>query len=172
MRLIPFILFICLCLASCASDGSGSSATFTIESTVLVAGGGYAGECSGYCRLDIELSGDGRIVGTRGSWGELPDVVNSGSLTAAGRSELAQIVQLLDGVTLSEQYGCPDCNDGGASFVVLMHNGSRVRSTYESAKPPGPLADTDDFLRSLRLAVIGCESSARITIAADCILAP
>jgi hypothetical protein len=151
-------------LASCASDGSAVQ----LYAPRLVGGGSLAGECDGYCQRELELSSDGRVVATFQGWGNEPHIVHRGTMTDSGLAKLQEVELSLQDAIVSERYGCPDCNDGGARFVDVLDSGGVFRSTYPGGHAPRLLMNADELLGDLLLALKTCSSSRWISVDAPC----
>lgn len=116
----------------------------------LVGAGWSFGMCGGYCKADLVLAGHSVQV-TGGGWtSNEPLFVNRAVLTEEGFRRIADGVASLEGAELDGVYGCPDCADGGAAYVLLDRAGVVSRHDMEFSRPPEILTD----LHGLALAII------------------
>jgi hypothetical protein len=90
-----------------------------------------------------------------------------GRLTASGAARLAALTSALPD-RLQDTYGCPDCADAGAAYVVVSRNGSGRRSEYEYPSPPGELASLDAFLKSVMDALAQCTPTPDVALEGPC----
>jgi hypothetical protein len=139
-----------------------------VGSLSLVGAGWSFGMCGGYCMADLEIAGRDLVL-TGGSYTvEEPLYVNHGTLTSAGEERIDAALQLVAGETLEPIYGCPDCADGGSTYLTLEGTGGTTQHTMEFSTPPTVLAD----LHAISMAMISnletCTSSDLVTISDDC----
>ena len=133
-----------------------------VDATVISAGWSF-GMCIGSCLGDLVISGDS-VTYTISDWYPgTPILVNSGTLTASGRTELEGYAAGLVGVNLQAVYGCPDCADGGASYVELDREGPQSHHDYEYNYPPAELLDIDTATRDIMDALFTCVAGSRVT---------
>ncbi|MBX2801574.1 MAG: hypothetical protein KTR31_28110 [Myxococcales bacterium] len=98
-------------------------------------------------------------------WGESGVLAEQqGTLTEAGRLELATLQADLGCADLQETYGCPDCADGGGTRLVLGDS----THTWEYSSPPAELLDVDTWFLHLRDALRDCSSTEWVQVANDC----
>lgn len=128
----------------CGGDDSDEATTFRF--------GRDSGECIGYCHRHLALSGGrvdlvatpkclGRTVGSTLHHSMELDAPTRESLHSAVR-EAAPFIRHSAPVL-----GCPDCADGGASWVELPGQGvADKRVTYDSGRAPPELARLDGLL--------------------------
>lgn len=136
----------------CTGPDSGGATAF------LGAGNSF-GECLGACKRELDVSGS-NITLEISDWGaEAPLAVNQGSLTEAGQAAALATAAALLNVTLDETYGCPDCADGGASYVKLVRDGEQSTHTYEFMGAPEALKQADTFATALLQAAESCQST-------------
>lgn len=168
-----------LAFAAIACTSSGPSGTFSeiaIDTAAtsspeqpLVGGGTSFGMCAGYCRREIVIRRDGRVILDLSAWGERPRPIrNRGRLALDALAEARALAAHLDGVPLEETYGCPDCTDGGAAWVSLWDRREPVSSTYEFGEPPPELADVDRLLAGLMDALETCVSTDAVRVETGC----
>ena len=134
----------------------------------LLGAGWSFGMCLGYCLADLVVDGNELVLTGSGRESEEPLYVNAGALTAVGRERLAAALEALAGKTLEPVYGCPDCADGGAAYLVLARDGVLSRHEMEFGSPPEELSE----LHALGMELIGaletCAPSELAEVAADC----
>jgi hypothetical protein len=134
----------------------------------LVGAGWSFGMCAGFCRADLVITGDDLVLrGSDRSGGQVL-FENAGRLTPAGRDALDAAVSALSDTRLEPRYGCPDCADGGASYLVLVRDGEMTRHDMEHGAPPPELGELDDLANQLIDALQTCEPDALVTVADDC----
>jgi len=133
----------------------------------LVGAGWSFGMCGGYCNADLDIEDDALVLTGSGHIGEEPLFVNRGTLTTVARERIDTAVRTLDD-DLEPVYGCPDCADGGAAYVVLAYGDTITRHDMEFGRPPEVLVE----LRELAVSIIGpletCESNELVAVADDC----
>lgn len=54
-------------------------------------------------------------------------------------TELQTLIDFLVMQDLEDVIGCPDCADGGATYIELTQNGETKRVTFETGNPPPAL---------------------------------
>ncbi len=92
---------------------------------------------------------------------------NVGVLTEEGQAALNGAATSLEGMTLADVYGCPDCTDGGATTLNLNSDMGSSKHVYEFGAPPLALAAVDQTLSELLTALDTCQSHAWLSLA-DC----
>jgi hypothetical protein len=137
---------------------------------IELTGAGWSfGMCAGFCRADLAVEGDGLRLQGLDPAGIEQLFENRGALTSAGRAQLDTLLAALDGVILEPVYGCPDCADGGARYVVLERDGEAMRHDLEFAAPPPELAQLVALTTTFMDALQGCASGELVTVADDCV---
>jgi hypothetical protein len=137
-----------------------------------ITGGGYSfGECLGACQWDLSIAADtGVVVLTVTGWdSDEPYAVNSGTLTDQGLAMAEDIAVGLVGVVLEETYGCPDCADGGASWVALNRDGVLSTHNYEFDEAPAVLDGADGFVQGLIDDLLDCKAVSEMTPDVGCV---
>lgn len=134
----------------------------------LVGAGWSFGMCGGYCQADLVLE-DGAVVLTGAGWTS-PDplFLNRGTLTSHGRNRVAVAVAGLGNVPLEDVYGCPDCADGGAAYLVLVREEVVSRHNMDFGRPPDILAELHMLALSIIDALETCRSDQLVEVAEDC----
>ena len=148
MKTITF--FYCLILAGCQIL-SNESQPAAERGLVLRAGESF-GECLGYCRHELTLEQNSLVMISSG-WeisGQIPDKKTVGRLDSEQRSALLGLLDLAAFERLEEQYGCPDCADGGAEWLEIERQGHTKRVTFEYGFPPSSIETIADTLRVIR----------------------
>ncbi len=145
------------------------SADIAESDSQLVGGGSYFGECWGACKMDITIEGD-QVNFVASNWDGTVFVDNDGTLTATGLKNSKILAEALVDVELEEVYGCPDCADGGGSYIILRRNGVVTQHDYPFGEPfpYASLIACDDFISELKTAMAGCQSTVNITVGEDC----
>jgi hypothetical protein len=155
-------LFACIAFGSlaCMEEAPTSSST-----QVLDAGWSF-GFCIGPCISELGISSE--VLTLRVSDRQRNVIAeNRGRLTAQGSARLSAIAAALP-ADLAEQYGCPDCADGGASWVTVVRGGSSRRTEYEHGNPPPQLQAADELLSSWINALRECRAIPEMTLLAGC----
>jgi hypothetical protein len=133
----------------------------------LVGAGWSFGMCGGYCNADLDIEDDALVLTGSGHMGEEPLFVNRGVLTTVARERLDEATRRLDD-DLEPVYGCPDCADGGAAYVVLARGDTITRHDMEFGRPPEVLVELRDLATSLIGPLETCESNELVAVADDC----
>lgn len=140
----------------------------TLEAPTLVGAGWSFGMCGGYCNADLTLVGaEAALIGSSHQ-GLQPLYRNLGTLTAQGLARLEQAAKRIEGVALEPVYGCPDCADGGASYLQLRRDGTSARHDMDFSPPPEELAELHGLAMSIISALETCASNELVSVAADC----
>ena len=134
----------------------------------LTGAGWSFGLCMGYCHRDLAVDGD--RVSFRGldRDAEVPLFVNRGVLTDTGLQALAATTAAIEVSTLQEVYGCPDCADGGAAYLVLRQDGIESRHLVEFGRPPAELGPAYQLTQALMSALETCNPGELVTVDDDC----
>lgn len=146
-----------------ASEDEGGEADATIS-----AAGWSFGECLGKCSGTLTLAADDALDLAILDWETQTTVGNTGTLTAAGREQIDAAAAALVGVALDETYGCPDCDDGGASRITLIREGQSTEHNYEFSNPPAELAPADALVTELIAALRTCTDGELLTLDEGC----
>ena len=134
------------------------------------------GECGEGCVSSLTFSDSetegcptARLTVCDTTAGETCSTDNSGILTALGHARVVAAAAELQGVSLEEVYGCPDCADGGATRLSLRRDGGASTVVYEFQNPPDELVTADALTQGLMQALITCTATEDILIlSADC----
>jgi hypothetical protein len=146
---------------SCAQDTPTSASPRITEA-------GYSfGFCIGPCRGELHIDGEALALRVTDRTGSQVIAQNRGRLTSSGSARLAGVAASLP-AELLETYGCPDCADGGASWVTVARDSASRRSEYEYGNPPAELAAADGFTTALMEALRECRQTPEVTIEAGC----
>ena len=137
----------------------------------LTGAGWSFGMCAGLCRADLTLDGDDLVLDGGGQMGD-PLVETHGTLTLEGRAQLDTALAALGDTLLEPQYGCPDCADGGASYIVLERDGQTTRHDMEFGAPPPELAELDALAATFIDALRDCQSGELVSVGDDCVAWP
>lgn len=147
---------------SCAQDGLTSS------SARIVDAGSSFGFCIGACRSELALDGASVSLRVTDRTGSQILALNGGRLTSGGSARLAGVAASLP-ADLLERYGCPDCADGGASWLTVVRERGTQRTEYEFGNPPPELAAADALLSSLISALRSCRATSDLTFEPGCV---
>ena len=125
--------------------------------------------CLGLCNADLVIEGEELVLTARDREAAEPRYENRGLLTMAARSRIGAAMEQLSGVTLDPVYGCPDCADGGAAYlVVLEREGGLFRHDMEFGRPPEVLAELHGLATAIIDALETCVSTELVTVGDDC----
>ena len=162
MRHISMMLgALALFTISCAQD------TPTSASPRITEAGWSFGFCLGPCRGELGIDGEALALRVTDRTGSQVLAQNRGRLTSSGSARLAGVGASLP-AELLETYGCPDCADGGASFVTVARDSASRRTEYEYGNPPAELAAADSFLTAVMEALRDCRPTPEVTLEAGC----
>lgn len=134
----------------------------------LVGAGWSFGMCLGHCNADLVIEGEELVLTGRDREKAEPLYVNRGVLTPAGQSQVGAALGRLSGVPLDRVYGCPDCADGGAAYLVIQRDGGVFRHDIEFGRPPQVLTELHGLATALIDALETCGSNELVTVADDC----
>lgn len=148
-------------------EGGESSSTGG-EARALVSGGSSFGECAGACRFELSFGQQSAQLVVEDWSGGAPLGVNTGDYTTAGLALVDGVEESLTMATLNDIYGCPDCDDGGASWVQLFQADLSTVHRYEFSNPPAELEQYDQLLQSMVSALRSCQANDHITPTTDC----
>lgn len=135
----------------------------------MLRGAGWSfGFCMGYCITELDIDADELTLTGRSHADESPLYVNRGSLTPEGRARLDEALATLDGAELEEVYGCPDCADGGATYLEIVRGGETLHVEMEFGQPPESLAHLYAVAMSLIDSFEACQAGPLVEIDDDC----
>jgi len=157
----------CICDKMCGSAVAPGNCSVAPSATRVTGGGHYFGMCAGPCKSDLSLE-DGKANLIITGWSGEVFADNSGQMTGNALGQAQDLAFALMGVELKEVYGCPDCADGGASYVSLLREGVESSHLYDWGGPPEPLVNADAFVYQLTEALSGCEETALVVPDGDC----
>jgi hypothetical protein len=148
------------------SIGCAQDATTSASPRIVEAGWSF-GFCLGPCRGVLGIDGEALSLRVTDRTGNQGIATNRGRLTARGSARLAGVAATLP-EGLPDQYGCPDCADGGASWLTVAREGETRRTSYEYGNPPPELAAADEILASLMEALRQCQETPDLLPEAGC----
>lgn len=127
MRLFGIILLL-VSFVACDQESDGTIQTFTF--------GTYYGECIGTCYNSFSFK-EGVFAWEQRNYvgGEIQDICQGGQANSIWTG-LNAAFNLATFMGLDEVIGCPDCADGGASFIEIEIGDERTRVTFETGNPP------------------------------------
>jgi hypothetical protein len=140
----------------------------TSDDISLVGAGWSFGRCGGYCNADLAVEAEGLVLTGRSHMSAPPLYVNRGALTAAARERINEATARLKGVALDPVYGCPDCADGGAAYLMLAQRGATSRHEMERGRPREVLAELYELAMAMIDALETCGSNELVAVADDC----
>ena len=103
--------------------------------------GSQFGMCEGYCYSEIICTQEGMTEITK-AWGDTilrPTKIDTQKIQRAKWNDLINSFDLNEFYSLEQTIGCPDCADGGESWVVIKTNERTYRVGYEYDKVPNPI---------------------------------
>lgn len=136
--------------------------------TRLFAAGWSFGMCLSYCRADLVAVGDRLRLQVGDNPTDTPVLLNHGTLTAEGSTQLAAVLEAIEPAALEETYGCPDCADGGAAYVALIADGEGSRHDMPFGEPPAELAPLYALTQALIGSLETCTSGELVVVDDDC----
>lgn len=160
---------LCVFLLLLGSTGCDSEDSTSAPSSMarLIEAGWSFGFCGGACNGTLTFRDrdlDYRVTDREGT---RVLASSQGRLTPRGSERLASLVSALP-QSLEETYGCPDCADAGAAYVITSREGATQRSSYEYPNPPAMLAELDAFLKEQMDAMGACQSTENVTLEGAC----
>lgn len=96
------------------------------------------GMCLGYCHIESIYSAK-EIITTSTSFRDpekQPQKVEVTASNVASYQQLLNLVNFEDFLKLPKIIGCPDCADGGASWIQISHRGKKHTVHYEFGEVP------------------------------------
>jgi len=150
-----------------AALGCTVSSTSGPSSSALTQAGWSFGFCQGPCRGRLDLAGNQLAYEVSSRTGDEVYASNRGQLTPQGATRLESLASSLP-EELQETYGCPDCADGGASFLAVVRDSESLRTEYEYGNPPPDLSAIDSFLKGVMGALGACRATADVTPEGSC----
>ena len=143
-KLILVILIVSL-FPGCEKTGSD----YYSQDTEYVKYGISFGECLGYCRYDLTITGSTIVFHKNGFdlEGLLPEISATEIIDAENWEELVYKIDFASFLSLDSIIGCPDCTDGGAEWVEVKNRDVIHRVTFEYMDEPSDLAAYIDLLR-------------------------
>ncbi|MGH9321529.1 MAG: hypothetical protein ACRD3V_16785 [Vicinamibacteria bacterium] len=157
-----------LLASGCLSFGCLQDNVTEPTSSVRVVQAGWSfGFCIGPCRGDMGIEGVALSYRISDRTEQQVFAINRGRLTASGAARIDTLAQALP-ADLLDQYGCPDCADGGASYFVVDRESGSERTEYEHGNPPPELAAIDGYLASVMEALRECRVTPDLTPEPGC----
>ncbi|MCC6619792.1 MAG: hypothetical protein IT385_00975 [Deltaproteobacteria bacterium] len=147
------------------SDASGGRVLG--ESARLTSAGWSFGECSQHCSATVTFAGASLSFRLQDNQGGVEHEAN-GMLTTGGAAELQNLEGDVVDDPLLEVYGCPDCADGGARFLLFSTDTTPFNTTYEYGDPPEVLAPLTTFVADVIDALRSCTTNERVLIQGQC----
>jgi hypothetical protein len=144
----------------------------TVESSSVAAslvGAGWSfGMCGGFCLADLMIEATQASLTGRSWDSDKALFVNQGVLTEFARTRIESRADALSGVVLEPVYGCPDCADGGAAYLLLEREGITTRHSMSFGRPPEELVELYEPAFGVIEGLISCESNELVEISDDC----
>ncbi len=147
--------------------------------TKIIDGGSDFGFCAGKCLTNLTIKASPLRVANPCDVVEVRVCTNVpadptcettfATLTVAGHDRARALAAALKGVDLQERYGCPNCADGGTSWVVVERDGDGgFEAEYEWPNPPDVLAEADAFVQGVIADVRACRSTQYVEVNKTC----
>lgn len=149
LLITTFLLFSCNSGKKIETSGVNTSPKSTetnwMDTSEYIIYGQSFGMCLGYCHIESVYSAK-EIITTSTSFRDPEKQPQKTKVTAsnvASYKELLELVNLEDFHKLPATIGCPDCADGGASWIEISHLGKKHNVHYEYGNPPVELVKLD-----------------------------
>ena len=108
------------------------------------------GECIGFCTQTIEIENKKIVFISEYNLGELEPIRCERDLTDEEWEELQNDLDIDQFLRLDDVFGCPDCADGGASFIeIKFANAETKKVTFEFKNPPSIMEEYAEMLQTL-----------------------
>ena len=153
-------------IVSADSGTQPSDATQAVAGNLVEAGWSF-GECLGACTGKLVLAGAALKLQTIG-WDAKVYHEAKGVLTTGAAAKLQNLESALAGQNLQKTYGCPDCNDGGAKYVVFSDGKVTSKHNYEYGKPPLALLDIDQLVFTAIKGLQACKGDDTVVVQVPC----
>lgn len=123
--IIP-ILIACIFLFLVSCEKENNSHHINVNDSLSVNFGTSFGECYSYCRHEIELSGTIADI-TISSWysDKYPTKHYKKRITTTEWDSIVNEIRKINFAKLDTFYGCPDCCDGGAGWIIIKNKNDR-----------------------------------------------
>ena len=153
-RILPLILLLAAC-APTRETGGPSGPDPGPDLPQINYGWSY-GECWGESRGELIVSADSAISFEIRGWENETYLTVTGTAHDATMDAIEAAYDALDRRSLDSVYGCPDCNDGGAEYVLFLDDIDPPQSDWEAGSAPAELQAISDALRALADAMHSC----------------
>ena len=123
-----------------------------IPESIRIDMGTSFGECWGYCIFQLVIeNGEANFVAYNW-WDNLsfPDLSVNETYSSSEWNNVLNNININDFFELDEEYGCPDCADGGAEWIELTINGNTHKVTFEAYTEVEGIEEIILILRELR----------------------
>ncbi len=129
-----YLLFLALAGFFCNCERTTTELTIERFETAT-----YFGECMGTCYESFVFE-EGVFAWEQRSYinGTIQSTCQGGQEEDIW-AEWQNLIDFLVMENLEEVIGCPDCADGGATYIELTQNGESKRVTFETGNPPPAL---------------------------------
>lgn len=146
---------------SCRDDGAplncrSGEQTGKTDITKIQYGTSF-GMCVGRCKT--ELTATFKLTELeKASWDNSIEAVRCTKETTCEEwLEMTKKIDLTEFFSMQESYGCPDCADGGAEWMLIYTGSSRHRVTFEYGNPPEELRPYIAQYRALAESFENCD---------------
>jgi hypothetical protein len=129
----------------------------TSDVWTLSQGGWSFGECTGWCVGQVSFTARGEVILTLHNAQDERTKEFTGELSPVGVQTLASATIRVGG--LRNVYGCPDCTDGGASFLTWSKGTAEFTATYDYGSPPAQLQSQYRFVDQVMDALKACKTN-------------
>lgn len=137
------------------------------DTTTILGGGVHYGECLDLCKFDLSFTQNAANLEVSSTADELK-YANGGVLTTVGLQQLQEAANGLLGVEIQDVYDCPGCNDGGASYLILLLDNVPITTQYQDDKVPTELKNADTMVRLIMEALKTCKSNVQVAVDENC----
>ena len=148
------------------------------HATKIIDGGSSFGFCVGKCSTNLTIEPNRLRIADPCDVAEVTVCTNDpdracehtqAALTVLGHDRARALAEALRGVSLQARYGCPDCADGGKSWIVVKRDGDQgFEVDYETPNPPAVIAEADAFVQTLIRDIRACRSTDLVKVYDDC----
>ncbi len=126
------------------------------------------GECWGSCRTDLSIENDASVTWWVYGWDDETFVLRDGTMSGNGAEMLAEVNAALNMDLVEAEYGCPDCDDGGAREILWDYGDVARITRYEYGDVPAVLEELVDALLRIEAEISSCSYGTWFSSIPDC----
>lgn len=141
MFCLSFIAVILLSVQACGNQPEKQFEKSPAEEIIHISSGSQFGMCRGYC-YNESIFKKGTQTSIKRAWSDTisnPEKISNKDLPDLTWNKLKGSIKLDEFYKLPEVIGCPDCADGGASWLEIKTADRTHRVTYEYGNIPKEL---------------------------------